>query len=367
MFDLTAYMNTSINGLLLDALKVSVAKPAERSFLRAFLKNLGQSEKRREEHERAGLHVPPFLIASITSNCNLLCAGCYARANQSCAASAAGKPLSAEKWGSLFAEAEGLGVCFILLAGGEPLMRPDVLKAAASHPGVIFPVFTNGTLFDEKTLDLFDRHRNLIPVISIEGEKEDTDARRGNGVYEKTIKAMAGLKARQALFGVSITVTRNNVEAVTRERLVRGLKRLGCGLVFYVEYVPADNVSLDLAPGEAERELLADRIESLKKKVKMVYTSFPGDEKYTGGCLAAGRGFVHVNMDGSVEPCPFSPYSDTNLADISLAQALRSPFLASMREGGFLFGEHEGGCLLFDRRSEVEALLDEAKKNTATA
>ena len=120
-------------------------------------------------------------------------------------------------------------------------------------------------------------------------------------------------------------------------------------------------MSLELAPGDAERDFLADRIESLKKAVKMVFTSFPGDEKYTGGCLAAGRGFVHVNMDGSVEPCPFSPYSDTNLSGITLAEALKSPFLASMRKGGFLMGEHEGGCLLFEKRSEVEELLRKAK------
>lgn len=44
----------------------------------------------------------------------------------------------------------------------------------------------------------------------------------------------------------------------------------------------------------------------------MVFLSFSGDEKYVGGCLAAGRGFFHINANGEVEPCPFSPYSDVN-------------------------------------------------------
>jgi MoaA/NifB/PqqE/SkfB family radical SAM enzyme len=362
MFDLTDYMNAGLKALLLDALKVSASRPAELKFLRAFSKNLEPAEARRAENEKAGLHVPPFLIASITSNCNLFCSGCYARANQSCAGeTAAGKPMNAERWGKLFEEAEGLGVCFILLAGGEPLLRPDVLKAAAERPGIIFPVFTNGTLFEDNALRLFDERRNLLPVISIEGEREATDARRGAGVHDRIEETVKALAKRKILFGASITVTKNNIGAVTDESFVRSLKKRGCGMVFYIEYVPSDNESAELAPGDAERKQLEERIERLKRAVNMLFVSFPGDEKYTGGCLAAGRGFVHVNMDGSVEPCPFSPYSDTNLADISLAEALKSPFLTSMREGGFLLGEHDGGCLLFEKREEVEELLKSAK------
>ena len=221
MFDLTDHMNTGIRTLILDALKISVSKPEERRFLRAFLRNLGRSEVRRSENEKAGVHVPPFMIASITSNCNLFCSGCYARANQACAGQS-GKPLEARRWGRLFDEAEGLGVCFILLAGGEPLLRSDVLEAAGNHPGVIFPVFTNGTLMGGQALGLFDEHRNLIPVVSIEGEKEETDARRGEGVHGRVMEAMAGLKARKILFGASITVTKANVAAVADERFVAG-------------------------------------------------------------------------------------------------------------------------------------------------
>jgi MoaA/NifB/PqqE/SkfB family radical SAM enzyme len=366
MFDLAAYMNSGISGLLLDALKISASRPRELVFLRSFFKSLGLSEKRRRDNDEAGLHVPPFLIASITSNCNLFCSGCYARANQSCAgAENTGKALDAGKWSQLFREAADLGVCFILLAGGEPLLRPDVLEAAAACPEIIFPIFTNGTLLDDKALELFDRHRNLLPVVSIEGERGETDARRGAGVFDSIMAAMAGFKKRKILFGASITATRGNIDAVTGESFVKGLRKRGCGLAFYVEYVPSDNISLDQAPTAIERALLAERIKGLKKAVNMLFISFPGDEQFTGGCLAAGRGFMHINADGRVEPCPFSPYSDTNLSNLSLAEALRSPFLASMREDGFLLGEHDGGCLLFEKRAEVEKMLQENRNETA--
>ena len=92
----------------------------------------------------------------------------------------------------------------------------------------------------------------------------------------------------------------------------------------------------------------------------MVFVSFPGDEKSSGGCIAAGRGFFHINSHGGAEPCPFSPYSDTNVKNTSLREALASPLFAALREQDVLMEEHSGGCVLFGRRETVEALLAES-------
>ena len=53
---------------------------------------------------------------------------------------------SSAQWDDIFDQAEKLGISFILLAGGEPLMRRDVVEFAGRHKKVIFPVFTNGTI-----------------------------------------------------------------------------------------------------------------------------------------------------------------------------------------------------------------------------
>lgn len=89
----------------------------------------------------------------------------------------------------------------------------------------------------------------------------------------------------------------------------------------------------------------------------MVFVSFPGDEKSSGGCIAAGRGFFHINSNGGAEPCPFSPYSDINVRDTSLREALKSPLFLALREQNVLMEEHSGGCVLFERRESVEAIL----------
>ena len=89
----------------------------------------------------------------------------------------------------------------------------------------------------------------------------------------------------------------------------------------------------------------------------MVYISFPGDEKSSGGCVAAGRGFFHINSHGGAEPCPFSPYSDVNVRDSSLREVMHSPLFMALRDGNILMDDHAGGCVLYEKRELVESLL----------
>lgn len=355
------YLNGSIDGIFRQALRFYLANTRESSFLiRAAALQRKAAEKRLQSEQR-GDAIPPFLIASIATQCNLHCAGCYARANHVCTDAAAAEELSAVRWGELFAEAETLGVSFILLAGGEPLERPDVLDKAAKVRGLIFPVFTNGTLFTEDMLERFDRHRHLVPIVSIEGDRLQTDGRRGEGTFRQIECALDEMKRRRILYGVSITVTKENLAAVTSEGFVARLRENGCRVVFFVEYVPVDG-NKSLEPGEKEHGILADRQETLRMRFPdVIFISFPGDEKQMGGCLAAGRGFFHINPFGGAEPCPFSPYTDTNLKDRSIRQALNSALFRKIRQSGVQTEQHSGGCVLFDKRATVENLLSTLK------
>jgi MoaA/NifB/PqqE/SkfB family radical SAM enzyme len=239
-------------------------------------------------------------------------------------------------------------------------MRREIIELAGEFPEIVFPVFTNGTKMDDENMRLFTQHRNLIPVLSIEGGKAVTDARRGDGVYEKLTDAMTILTANLIFYGISVTVTSENIAEVTGEDFVSGLEKQGCGLVFYVEYVPIDEKSTALAPTAADRKQLAERAELLREKHGLMFLCFPGDESLVGGCLAAGRGFFHIAADGSAEPCPFSPFSQLNLKDCSLADALRSEFFQNLRGSDLLGTPHDGGCALFQNRLKVEETVNRA-------
>jgi MoaA/NifB/PqqE/SkfB family radical SAM enzyme len=317
------------------------------------------ASKKRAAMEKKGEHVPPFLIASITSSCNLHCAGCYSRCNHATTDEAPVAQLSDEEWSRVFDEADDLGVSFILLAGGEPLLRKRVIDAAGEKPNILFPVFTNGTFMGEKYFELFDRCRNIVPIMSIEGNRELTDSRRVEGVYDKLISNMDELNRRGLIFGASVTVTTDNYRDVSSEAFIGMLSEKGCKAVIFVEYVPVTEESTGLAPGDEERDYLILKISQLRAEhPEMVFVSFPGDEKSSGGCIAAGRGFFHINSHGGAEPCPFSPYSDTNVRDSSLRDVMNSGLFKSLIDEGLLQDDHKGGCVLFERRDQVTKIQE---------
>lgn len=357
--DLAEYLSNGIENIVVGILKAGLRNPKQTAFVLKFMKANGDAKKKREHFQDSGEILPAFLISSITSRCNLFCKGCYARENKSCGEAVGKQQLTAQRWGELFKEARELGISFILLAGGEPLMRRDVIEKAAKVKEIIFPIFTNGTLLNDEYITLFDRNRNLIPILSIEGEKKYTDNRRGNGVFDALMDAMDALKGRNILFGASITITKENFKNATSEKFIDKLYRSGCRAVIFVEYVPRSEESHKLVPAEAERRQLEVAQTKFRNHYEdVIFLSFPGDEKYSGGCLAAGRGFFHINVDGSAEPCPFSPYSDINLKDVNLSNALHSPLFQKLNASGMLIGEHDGGCILVQREAEIKEWLN---------
>lgn len=357
-FDLQNYLIEGVEGVVKEAIKATLRNPRESAFMLKFAAASRAASKKRRIAEDNGEHIPPFLIASITSKCNLHCAGCYSRCNHATTDAEPLKQLTSDEWLRIFDESDELGISFILLAGGEPMLRRDIIEAAGKKQNILFPIFTNGTFIDEKYYTLFNKCRNLIPIMSIEGDRELTDSRRGSGIYDQLLSNMEEFRKRGLIFGASVTVTTKNCRKVTSPEFLGGLSDRGCKAVIFVEYVPVTEESRELAPTDAEREYLMGEIRRLREEhPEMVYIAFPGDEKGSGGCVAAGRGFFHINSHGGAEPCPFSPYSDVNVRNTSLREAIHSPLFTALRSGDLLLDDHDGGCVLYEKRELVEALI----------
>ena len=362
-FDLQKYLSDGVEQVLKDAMKATLRDPRESAFLAKFAVSCAAAAKKREGYEKQGLHVPSYLIASITSSCNLHCEGCYSRANNATVDCEPSMQLNGEEWQRIFREAAELGVSFVLLAGGEPMLRWDVIEPAGQMKNLMFPVFTNGTFLTENHMKLLDSCRNIVPVISIEGGREETDARRGSGVYDTITEKMTRLHECGIIYGVSVTVTKENLDEVFSDTFLDSLRSRGCKAVFYIEFVPVSDEGAHLAPDDADREVMDERIAELRKcRQDMIYISFPGDEKSSGGCLAAGRGFFHINSHGGAEPCPFSPYSDINVRETSLKEALESNLFTELRSSGILEDDHKGGCVLNEKRDQIEAILNQCDR-----
>lgn len=351
--DYIAMMNRGIRRLVTDALKISLRRPSLALFILKSIHWQRQAEKRRLEWEQKNVHVPPFMIISVTNRCNLRCKGCYALAQQR----QNHTEMSSAKLKEIIGEAHDLGVSIILLAGGEPLIRPDLFEITARFPDIIFPVFTNGTLLNPAIITEFNKQKNVLPVISMEGMRGETNTRRGEGVYDHLVRIIERIKKTSIFFGISFTMTRQTFDTLTNEDFIKSLVKLGSKLFFFIDYIPVQEGTEELELTNEQTRSVNQLMENLRTKIPALFIAFPGDEEQYGGCLSSGRGFVHVAPDGSLEPCPFAPYADASLKDLSLKDALKSKFLETIRENRDKLDESDGGCALWVQREWVQSLL----------
>ena len=119
-FQLGTYLSNHIERMVESMIRSTLVSPKQSAFMMKFAACSHAASRRRAKAEQNGETIPPFLIASITSNCNLHCAGCYARQNHACSDETPVDQLTAVEWKQIFAEAKEMGISFIILAGGEP-------------------------------------------------------------------------------------------------------------------------------------------------------------------------------------------------------------------------------------------------------
>lgn len=272
--------------------------------------------------------LPRLLMIDPTSSCNLKCKGCWAADYQK------NSNLSYEKLDELLTEAKKIGVLEILMTGGEPLMRKDdILELCRKHRKLTFGLFTNGTLIDKEFADEMAKLGNLNVYISIEGFRQETDMRRGNGTYDKVVGAMALLKERDLGYGFSICYHSGNYKTVSSDAFLDFLREKGAWFGWMFTYLPIGrNADISLCCTAEQRAYVKQKIEEYQKKNKFTIIDFPNSGHKSIGCVAAGNDFAHINANGDLEPCAFCHYSDVNIHNMSLVEALRSPFFKSFRQ-----------------------------------
>jgi MoaA/NifB/PqqE/SkfB family radical SAM enzyme len=353
-------LRDAIASLFKDAFKICAKNPKLAFTILKLLRSQSLASRRRRKNLDEGIIVPPVMIVSVTHQCNLKCAGCYSRNLHG----VVGTDMPLSTFERVLDEAEALGVSFVMLAGGEPFMRPEIIDAAARHPGMVFPVFTNGTMLNSANVELLSRNPHIAPALSIEGFEKQTDLRRGPHVYEAVLSNVERFQNSNIFWGVSITVNKSNISETTQESFVSHLLEKGCRFFIFNEYIAVEQSSENSALNPDQRQRLLEAVNGFAKRLPGVFIAFPGDEQMFGGCLASGRGFVHINARGDLEPCPFAPYSDTSIHNIPLRQALASRFLSALRDNHDLLEESDGGCSLWKNREKVQALLAKETEKT---
>jgi len=353
--DFRFVLNDSLKIFFKDFIKVSLRHPPQALFFYKTYRWQKKAAKTREKWQQQGIPVPPIMLFSITHKCNLNCKGCYEKTIRP----AAKEELTDEELGDTVKQAHELGISFVIIAGGEPFIRKKFFEITKNYPDMIFLIFTNGLLLNQDVIKIIEKQRNIVPLISLEGCEEETDAVRGLGVYKRLEETMNKLKKHTLFFGTSLTLTSKNYGTVTSQDFIQRLIDTGCKFFIFIEYNPIKPKTEYLMVNSSQRGKIMDIVRSFREKWPALFIEVPGDEDEIGGCLGAGKGFIHISAEGDVEPCPFAPYSDMNLRNVSLKDALNSDFLRKIRENHAQLHSSDGSCGLWAKRNLVQSYLKE--------
>ncbi|NLL53038.1 MAG: radical SAM protein [Peptococcaceae bacterium] len=304
----------------------------------------------REKHQ---CNIPYQILLDPTSACNLKCTGCWAQEYDK------SDNLDLETIDRIICEGKELGIYSYLYSGGEPLLRrKDIIELAKKHSDCMFLAFTNATLIDEEFCRQMEEVGNLILAISVEGFEQETDMRRGVGTYQKIMQAMDLLKQHGLGFGFSTCYHRRNTDVVGSDEYIDLMIEKGCMFGWYFTYMPlGKDAVLELLATPEQREYMYHRIREIRSTKPIFLLDFWNDGEYINGCVAGGRYYLHINAAGDVEPCAFIHYSNYNIKNMSLIEALKSPLFKQYAENQPFNSNHLRPCPLLDNPEKLRAMV----------
>ena len=282
-------------------------------------------DKIREIHidykSKYGDYPPAFIVLAPSQRCNLQCTGCYAGST--------GRTVSTLPYSvvdRIIGDVHDVfGRKFVVISGGEPFMYKSegktLLDIFEKYNDVFFLVYTNGTLITPSIAQRLAELGNVTPAISVEGYEQETDERRGKGVYNKIMKAMENLRIAGVPFGISVTATSKNYELLLTEKFYDYyFEELRVSYMWQFQLMPIGRgkETFDLIVSPERRVELYKVWEKLLTEKKYPVADFWNSGILSNGCIAYGRhdGYIYIDWNGNIMPCVFVPYYVDNVYDL---------------------------------------------------
>jgi MoaA/NifB/PqqE/SkfB family radical SAM enzyme len=243
-----------------------------------------------------------------------------------------------------------------MIAGGEPFLLPGIAKLFRDHPDRLFLVFTNGTALKPGDYQILNNCSNTVIVVSLEGDRDLTDLRRGQGVYEKALGTLDRLREAGVLTGIAVTVGSANIEYWSQPLNIDALIAHSGPLAMFLEQIPTSGCESGAQLTNEQRVRFRETVVQYRDRATngAFIIHSPGDEEALGGCVSAGRGFAHINPSGDVTACPVSALATHNVRSSNLREALASQLFTMIRENGHLLETEGHPCGLSAHEAELE-------------
>ncbi len=289
----------------------------------------------------------PYVISwNLTYRCNLTCEHCYLdagpRPEVHTDAFADRRELPTAGCLRVIDEVAAFAPeCLLILTGGEPLLRRDIIDIVryAASKGLWVVIGTNGVRITQNLAEILQREGARGMSLSLDAlDAERHDAFRGvRGAWQNTVDG-AGILARARLpFIVQTTVARHNVGELgaLAEFAAAVLGATVWNLYFLVPTGRGAHVS-DLDAADYDRVLA--ELFTIQRKfagrmlvnakcaphyVRVLAEQDPTSpflKSYAGGAggCPAGTHYLGIRPNGDVTPCPYLPLFGGNLTTSSL-------------------------------------------------
>ena len=270
---------------------------------------LGYGEFSERLHRKVGnQHIPIAGSLEVTMRCNLRCQHCYIPPERRLSRKA--PELSLVEIQRILDEVTDAGCLWLLLTGGEPLLRRDFLDIYryARAKGLILSLFTNGTLVTERIADYLAEWRPFNIEITLYGATQETYERVTGipGSYARCRRGIDLLLERKLPLKLkTIVMTLNHHE-------LDQMKSFAASLGVQFRFDPIMNAALDGSTRPATLRISPERVVEIEKADAARNSQWPKTIKEYSGRKAlnrdlflcgAGKTSFHIDANGRLSIC----------------------------------------------------------------
>ncbi len=289
--------------------------PAYSTFLNPGLsKPLGNTLSRRLLSNILQKPLPGIANIGVTDKCNAKCQHCsfYNAMDKN-----TGELLEVNQIKNIIKSCQDFGVSIINIVGGEPLLRKEIIEIIESidKDKSSCSLFTNGWKLEELASKLKKAGLMMVNVsLDSTDEKTHDEYRKLPGLYKRAIKGIKKCKKIGLLTSISTTITKEDIENGSVEKMIKYAKRLGVNEVLIL-----DALSVGMYSHRKEKSLDKVALDKLNRIVAKYNKdkSYPGIFSYPRfrsiyGC-SAGRNYFYIGPYGDLYPCDFNSKPIGNL------------------------------------------------------
>ncbi|MDD5163925.1 MAG: radical SAM protein [Candidatus ainarchaeum sp.] len=269
-----------------------------------------------------GKRIPIAVNFHLNTDCNLRCKYCYANVDSRFDSHPV--DLNTEQVLGLIDEMYKAGTRWLILLGGEPLLRQDIgeIVAHIKKKGIICEIVTNGTLVKNRIDAIKDVD---LLCVSCDGDEIANDIMRGNGTYKKIVEGIGAASANGINIRIHAVLSRHNINKKALDSLVELAEKNRATLGYSVAITHEYNNMPELNVPDNETREFWKMLKEYKKKGKPVYNTIAvldyllgwpisyqkvikkmedwPDKKFRPRPCFAGKRMCYIDCQGFVYPC----------------------------------------------------------------